>query len=355
MIILRMCDFPTKASLKKKESIIDNGLAITNLIPQTKEYMKRKHKVIVFSGGSKTEFKENIQGIPVYHSRLPRLNNYLFGFGLLQAIKKITINEGKPDILIIHNPLTGAGTWFLKKIFRVPIIVHVHGTFTIRNRFEKWLAKKVLQSADGIISISPPTTKQIISLDKKLKKKVVLIRNGVPIERFVPKGKIQNKVIFFGRDTQQKNLQTFLNAVKILKKKYPSFKFGVLGAEINNDLLDFSKVVDPEKVPGEIEKSVIVMPYLSNTFGKTTPEAMAMECIVVGTDTDIPNDAKKHGFFYDKNQATDAKVLAKEIEKAIKSNRKDIGKEARGFVLKNYAWKNNVDKQIDLINKILKN
>ena len=346
-----MCDFPSNKELKRENSIIDYGLAITNIIPQSNEYKKLGHKVIIFTGGFKKAFSEEVKGFKVYHSRIPRIKNFLFGFGLLSSINEIEKKEGTIDLIVIHNPLTAAGYWPFTKLLGKKTAIYVHGTFTINNFFEKFICKKVFQKSDLIICISEPAKEQVISICDEAKGKIVIIRNGVDTELFKPSGATKNKIIFFGRNIPQKNLETFILASKIIKQKFSKIKIMVIGSKVKEKSIDFSGILEQKKIPSEISRSIVVFPYLQNTFGKTTPEAMAVESVVVGTNTDIPADIRTKGFFYNVKKAKDSNYLAKTIIRALKSNRIEIGRKARKIIVEKYSWKKNVEEQLRVISK----
>src|SRR3989344_5515069 len=179
MNILRMTSFPEKKEITENpNAIIDHGLALTHILPLSKELIKKGHKIAIYSGEGRRKKKfEEIEKIQIFRTSLPQKPMYLpYGFSLIKNIKKIEEKIGKIDIIHAHNPSYAFAFAFQGLMPKKPLVITWHGTF-IHSKKE----------------------------DKKL-----------------------NEILFVGRLVEWKNPETLIKAMKLIEKK-SKLKLRIIG------------------------------------------------------------------------------------------------------------------------------
>ncbi len=93
-----------------------------------------------------------------------------------------SINDAKPDILIVSTTGVSVLSLFLKRlgIIKLPILVYVHESFALGSKMEQYLIKRSYPTADGVICVSfgiKNEMKESISIPEDL---LVLAYNGLP-------------------------------------------------------------------------------------------------------------------------------------------------------------------------------
>src|SRR3989344_6780222 len=168
MNILRMTSFPEKKEITENpNAIIDHGLALTHILPLSKELIKKGHKIAIYSGEGRRKKKfEEIEKIQIFRTSLPQKPMYLpYGFSLIKNIKKIEEKIGKIDIIHAHNPSYAFAFAFQGLMPKKPLVITWHGTF-IHSKKEDFLLKKLAKKAE-FIAINEPSRKEIIKFGAK--------------------------------------------------------------------------------------------------------------------------------------------------------------------------------------------
>lgn len=168
-----------------------------------------------------------------------------------KKFKKL-LEESDLDIVYFHSPM-GLGKTAIKyaKAHNIPIISHLHSQFysdfyrATRSKLisDALLRKiiKVFNNSDCAIAVND-FTKDLFRNNYKLKSPVKVVNNATnmtPVDNIEEAKRFINEKYGFnpdrkiftyvGRITKLKNIDTTLNALAILKKKYDNFTFLVVG------------------------------------------------------------------------------------------------------------------------------
>lgn len=273
---------------------------------------------------------------------------------------------------------------FLKKIFRIPLIVSVHGSdlFPLKNMVLVGMQDFVIKNSDYVTVNSHAAKNEIVKRFPHHRTKIRVIPMGIDAKMFSKKNpkkpyKYSNNklLLFVGRLSDQKGLQYLIDAMADILKHDSNAKLLVIGeGPYKEDLIERAinrGVKNNIEFLGAIQHSnlpffyniadIFIMPSLSNdtgteSLGLTLIEAMASRCPVIGTDVGgIPNLIKngRNGILVAQKEP---KQLASVIIALLKSpiKRKKIGDNAALSVRNKYSWGKISEHFIGLYNKILK-
>lgn len=196
-------------------------------------------------------------------------------------------------------------------------------------------------------------------------KKLAMIPNGVDTNLFRKLQKPNNQkltVLFVGRLEAQKNLSNLIYALKDLT----SYRVILVGdgsqkikllklAKKQKIELEVKNAIDYEKLPKEFAKAdIFVLPSLIEGNPKILLEAMSCQMAVLGSNVEgireIISD-EKNGLLC----ATNTKSIEKELKKLQNAHlRKELGANARKFILQNYEINKLLAKEISLFQKFAK-
>jgi|ETN01SMinimDraft_4_1059930.scaffolds.fasta_scaffold11337_1 glycosyltransferase involved in cell wall biosynthesis len=273
---------------------------------------------------------------------------------------------------------------FLKKIFKIPLLVTVHGSdlFPLKSRLFKRLQHFVIRNADYVTVNSIATKKELLKrfLDYSSKVKIMPmgIDNNLFKKRKIKKSKlyIKNRILLFvGRLSDQKGLQCLIDSMQDISRYDSRAKLLVIGAGPYEKTLReraYSKGVEEYvEFLGPMSTSdiaryynfadIFILPSLSTktgteALGLSLLEAMASGCAVIGTSIGgIPFVIKDgHNGLLVKQK--DSKELTKAIITLLKDKKKSqkLGNNAAGFVRKNYSLEKISKDFIKLYKELLK-
>lgn len=208
--------------------------------------------------------------------------------------------------------------------------------------------------------------KEKIVLDDKIQ---LLPGEGIDLSRFVPVEKKGNRdsfvFLFVGRMLKDKGVREFVDAARILRKKYPSVVFRLLGAvwEGNPASIDLEQLREWEREGcveylGEVmnvkpcleDADCVVLPsYYREGVPFTLMEGAAMELPLVATDNIGCREVVKDGYngFLCTIKDVDSLVVAMEkILKLSPEERRVLGKNGRKLMEENFEL-NHIIKQYD--------
>ena len=364
--ILILSDANSIHTLKWVESIREHhaNLMLFSLFKPKKDYLKRYIKLNV---DVKTpDLKSKIKNI-----RNPNFSklNYLIG---IRQLKRI-INDFQPNILHAHYASSYGVLAFISNY--KPFILSVWGSdildFPNRNFFNKWLLKKVINSASTICSTSQVMKKNIC--DNYNRYDIELIPFGVDINLFSPK-KNHSKKFTVGtiKSIEKHNgIDCLLDAASIIVNEYHKndIHFLIVGEgsvleEMKlkatrlrlNDFVEFTSGVSHQEIVEYHRKlSVFIAVSTRESFGVAVLEAAA--CGVPAITSDIGglpevNENNKTGNVIKPNDPRD---LANSIIKFYNNPvyRKMFGQNARDRVIAKFDWENSVKKMINIYNQYL--
>jgi glycosyltransferase involved in cell wall biosynthesis len=248
-----------------------------------------------------------------------------------------TIAAGMLGIPVINN-ISGLGTLFIKKSFSTKIAKLLY-------RFSQRKASKIFFQNEDDLNLF---------IENKLidKSRTQLIPgSGVDTSRFIPNEDSKEdggfQFLFIGRLIYDKGIREYIEAVKLLKKKYSNAVFNVLGPLYENNASAISKeTLDSWIKNGEIvylgqtdyvEKVMkivdcIVLPSYREGLSKVLIEASSMGLPIVTTDVPGCRDVivnNETGFLC---EVKNSKDLADKMEKMLLlpyEKRKEMGIKAR--------------------------
>jgi len=351
----------------------------TRVLEESKRLTKN-HEVRVFSSNlvkgssAKAKPKENIHGVKI--SRFPAKK--LGGESFMSWSFESSAKKYNPDIIIAHSYRHVHTTKALKiarelnsKVFLVTHAPFVKGNITrsfsskiVVNFYDKFIGPRNLKKFDKIIAIS----KWEIPFLEKLsvpKEKIEYIPNGIPEEFFKQKkSKEELKILFLGRISPIKDLETLIHAMKQLKNK--SIYLEIVGpAERDyqiklNDLIRklnikprvvFSPPIFDikEKIKKIDSAKIFILPSKSEAMPQSLIEAMAREKIVIASDNQGSKDLiidDKNGYLFPIGNSNE---LAKKIDFALTTSQTKLKREAKKAV-EQFSWDKVVKRIEALIN-----
>ncbi len=292
----------------------------------------------------------------------------------------------KEEISLIHahwllpQGFTGV---FLKRIFKIPLLVTIHGSdlFPLKNAIFKKLQKFVAENADFITANTEATKKELLSRFPEAKNKLAVIPMGIDTSLFKksirkkPAKHSKSKILLFvGRLSDQKGLQYLIDALPEIIGKEPAVKLLIIGEGPFKAELD--KKIKENKVKGYVEflgsmpasevakyynyADIFVLPSLSNktgteALGLALMEAMCSGCAVVGTNVGGIPSLIKNRFNGILVRQKDSKGLAAAILFLLKdkAKMKTFGDNASKFIRQNYSWDRIAEEFDEIYKKIM--
>jgi glycosyltransferase involved in cell wall biosynthesis len=267
------------------------------------------------------------------------------------------------DIPIISS-ITGLGTVFLHD--------------NVSSKIAKLLYKIALKIPRKVFFENPYDEKVFIDQGFVEKEKVVLIPGaGInthkysPIEKMKPDEKNRLSFLFIARLVKDKGLIEYIEAIRLLRDKYPNIEFAILGpyypgnpTAITTDEMDewveeglvnyLGETDDVKSIISEYD--CVVLPSYREGLSRVLLEAASMAKPIVTTNVpgckDVVEDGI-NGFLCEKEDVAD---LADKMEKIIQlthAERIQMGKRGREKVVKEFDEPIVNDKYIVAIEEIL--
>jgi glycosyltransferase involved in cell wall biosynthesis len=260
------------------------------------------------------------------------------------------IKEGlklNPEVIIVHNyrhihTLKGLRLAKLlkKKNKNTKIFLVTHAPFVEGNITRKWHEKAIvnlydrtvgpmtLNKYDKVLTISKWENPYLTSAGL-IKEKIEYIPNGIPEEFFrIKKSKEENKILFLGRISPKKKLDTLVKAIPYIKDK--KIKIEIIGPKeepyaseiesmikkigVSNRIKIKEPVYDIEKKIKALDScKIFVLPSRVEGMPQALIEVMARQKIVIGSNSialrDLIEDGE-NGYLFDFDNP---KSLAKTI------------------------------------------
>ena len=253
------------------------------------EYENLGNKVMVVAPtGTKTRFKT---------IRLPFYKDYHIAAlpyrKALNAIKKF-----KPDIIHSHTPFSiGMSAVIAKKLLRVPLISTFHTMipeYFSYYFFDSKIAKESIwkylvhyyKLCDAVTTPSNNIKKE---LSKRLKREVLLMRNGVDIKKFSPNKNskyLQKKygkiILHVGRLSKERNIEFLIKNIGELLESRNDSKFLIVGTGPKKEKLEgvaekYSNIV----FTGVLTESELSRLYASSTVFVTASKTDVSPLVVL--------------------------------------------------------------------------
>ena len=230
----------------------------------------------------------------------------LYGMAGMKAIfpMKRFIEERNIEIINCHNGHSMPLCLILKLITDIKLVMFKHNAIPGKNDFyHKWQREKT----DAFVCVSDLVYRmQTENLNQYDEKKYHLIYNGIDIEKFNQSSdeEAQKKdgftIGYAGRITYNKGIEILINAVEVLRLRYPNIQLLLAGSDDKGYLKEVNRLVLEKnlmqcvKYLGHIdnmesfykELNIFVLPsVVKEAFGLVICEAMYCETVVVSTDS----------------------------------------------------------------------
>ena len=363
MKILLLSDANSIHTLRWVESLKRNNfniLLFSIFEPNAKRIKKYKElNIKVISPNLKSKIK---------NLREPNIGKikYILSIPLL----KRAVRDFRPNVIHAHYASSYGLLAFLSRF--KPFILSVWGSdiydFPNRSRFNKFLTKIIIRSADTVCSTSI-AMKKIINKEF-LRKDVELISFGVDTNYFKPVKKKKNNFVGTIKSIEKHNgIGCLLDAAKIIINEYKKdINFMIVGdgslkremiqkvAELGlNKKVSFPGFIQHDEIVDYFNRlSIFIAVSEIESFGVSILEAASCEIPSITSNigglTEV-NSHNKTGFIIGVN---DPQALAKHIIKLYDNEemRLKFGKSARKRVLNNFDWEKNVRQMIKIYNNI---
>ena len=266
------------------------------------------------------------------------------------------VRQYKPDVVISFLPSVNKTMCLAKLFFKAKLMVSERNNNTCITRGDK-IQFNLYRMADAIVPNSNSQGKFICNNFPFLCKKVHPIINFVDVNRFTPsETPVRNntlRIVTVARYTQQKNVLTYLKAVRMAKdmglnvhfdwygdKKHNAAYFAEIEKEYQQlDIADYLTLHDPkQKIEEEYRKAdIFCLPSLFEGYPNVVAEAMScglpILCSNVYENPYIVEEGV-NGFLFDPKKP---EAIANAIKKMVGlsyENRLEMGKRNRHLCLK---------------------
>lgn len=367
------------AEKKKKIAVIENGLFSTYTMRDglMQRLLKENYEVTILTHTNSFVSHVEKTGLHVINIGSGNLNPWKvlkYIFNLHQALKKI-----QPDVCLTFSIRPAIWGNFINRHLNIPTITNITGVgplFISKNlayRIARFVYRHALQQTKKVFFQNFDDMN--LFLEKKFVTKEIAERvpgSGVDYLKFSPLTYAKTNeehfiFLFIGRLIKDKGIFEFVDAARMIRKKYPNIIFNVIGPFWHQNLKsntitksDLQNWIDEGIIDYQGEKKdtrkfiaeadCIVLPSYREGTSNILLEASSMEKPVITTNTtgckEIVDD-QITGFLC---KVKDAAHLAGKMEKMYllsEEDRKTMGKKGREKIIKEF------DKQI-VINAYLK-
>ncbi len=217
--------------------------------------------------------------------------------GILKSRLEGVIYEIKPDIIVCVK-LDFVGLLLQVKGI-IPLVVESHSLYLSEQidrsgwlrRMHVYSFKKYICKADAVVALTEGDADEW----RKINRNVFVIPNVVHLNE---SGKmcscLETSVIFVGRFSSQKDIQSLLSIWKLVNKKYPNWQLSIYGdGELKDYYMPIIQGMDanihvfsptPAIMEKYLESSILILTSLFEPFGLVIPEAMSCGLPVVSFD-----------------------------------------------------------------------
>jgi len=365
---------------------------VTSILNFRSELENRGHEVYIYASGTEKTKQMTKGDKHIIVTRGVKFKKYpQYTMALFPLSSKLKSWKVKFDINHAHTPfMMGVHALVLSKVDRTPIVGSFHTLFTDSSVIKDYVvdnklvtktimkyswnyARLFYNRCDGVAAPSDTIRKM---LEKRGIRNVDVIPNGTDLKRFNPqvngekirrtfvKNDREKLVMYVGRLSREKKLETMIKAAALLKKEDIRFAFvgsGPAQAYYQRmvermhlqDKVKFVGFVPNKELPKYYAScDVFCIPSTFETQGVVSLEAMATGKPVVGADFLALKDLIKNGKNGEKFRANDSTDCAKKIEEVI--NNMDSYKEMVP-TSKRYSLGRTTDDLLSLYRRVLNN
>ncbi len=336
-----------------------------------------KVSFITYGDGCDYQFKDKLGEIEIipFYAFVKRPKNALFRF-IQSHFLPIILRDylKRADIIKTNQMSTTFAPLIAKFLFKKKLIVRcgfewyffmIQQKTTLFSRIRMFITEWIYYHLTDTIILTSETAKQFVSNTFYIKKdKIKIISNFVDIDIYNQMNLYQRsngRLLFIGRLTRQKNLFNLFDAIK-----QSLYYLDIIGdGELKLQLLEYAKrnqirvnflgKIPNSQIPELMNQyEVFILPSLYEGNPKALLEAMACGLAVIGTNVVGIKEIIKHkinGYLCN----TDSESIRKAIDTVMndKELRRQMGENARKYVLENYDLNKIIDKEYKLYQKLL--
>lgn len=320
------------------------------------EFSKKGYDISVFSsnemedGGIVEKSEEILEGIKIKRFPVTRKQGYALWFDFKEEALKL-----KPDVIICHcfrKPYLGPAIKIARKLGSKIFLV-THAPFAekdmrssklnfIISLYDKFYAKKILNSFDKVISICGWEKKYLLDLGCD-EGRIDYIPNLIP-DDFFNKSMVEekNKILYLGRLHQVKEIEILIEAFKKsdLNKDYILEIVGPKQGEYyerikkleEKNIVFLDAIYNIDKKIEKIDQAkIFVLPSKKEGLPLGLVEAMARGKIVISSKSrgakELIKDCK-NGFLFEIGNSTELQLIMDAVEKMSVDGKESIKNEA---------------------------
>ena len=336
----------------------------------SRELVKLGHKSIVISSGGKLVSQIEADGAEHITLDICSKNSFTAPLRMLR-LRKI-LRELKPDILHARSRVPAWLTYWANKKLGLPFVTTVHGFNSVSTY------SAIMTKGDRVICVSSAVESYIKKHYDVDKDKIEVIPRGVDLDIFNPNNidikfidefkeryELEDRYIVtsVGRITQLKDLETFIDAISLVKNRIPNV-LGLIVGGVREDKegyfnllkekiekLNLQKYITFTGSQSRVEQIyalsdvVVSSSKKPESFGRSVAEAIAMNRPVIATNhggvLDIVIDGK-NGYFY---SVGSSKELSQKIEDA-----KNLRFDGYSYIENNFSLNNMIEKTLEVYN-----
>ncbi len=196
---------------------------------------------IVFGSDNQDNFKAYLNTRGIRHYAIPLNPNKKNVITFLVSLIKIAFIVKKEKINLIHSHHRWSSfiSFFVSKVFRIPLITTYHGISQNNRRLTLW--------GDRVISVSEDAKSHLIGYFKVNPGNIVVIHNGVKISDDFDNAEdtsnhfSETKIAYIARLSPEKDHKTLFQALKRVLKDFPSLRVLLVGTgPLENELRDLA-------------------------------------------------------------------------------------------------------------------
>lgn len=337
---------------------------------------KKGHEVVIFSSNFTkgnnliAPSRDNIENVKIFRFAAKKLG----GESFMKWDFEHAALEFKPDVIIAHSYRhvhTTKALKIAKKLgARVYLVTHAPFVETNKTRsltshlsvkfYDTFIGRKTLNQFNKVLIIAEwerPHLRKLGVIDSKIE----YVPNGIPEEFFTTKARTSsNKILFLGRVSPIKDLETLIRALNLTKTKIALEIVGPTEEAYANKLktlisdlklgarVKFSPPIYQikEKISKIDSAKIFVLPSLREGLPQSLMEAMARARVVISSDNEGSRpliQEGKNGYLF---KISNAKELAKKIDLAVHAS-SALGKNAKKS-MESFSW-NAVIKKLERV------
>lgn len=326
---------------------LNEGGVERGVVELSRELVKRGFESIVISNGGK--LVEQLEKDGALHVKVNICSKNILSapwriFKLYRTLKHL-----HPSLLHVRSRVPAWMVFFANKVLRLPVVSTVHGFNSVG------FYSSIMTRADHVICVSNAIKVYIQKHYATPESKITVIPRGVDVGKFNPK-RIDNTFIetfkndfnlhqmcvvsTVGRITQLKDLETFIEAIAILKDKLPHVVGLIVGGvredkqnyfTLLQNLVESLHVKESIRFCGSsdnvaeiyaLSDVVVSSSKKPESFGRSVAEAIALNTPVVATNHGGVLDIIQEGINGYFTKISDAQDLAEKIllAQALHSN-----------------------------------